>query len=275
MNILFEGCLTKMSTQLDLPVRYQLGEIALNALIGKKLLLEFLDEIYCIQCHQKTSKSFQGGYCFPCFRHLNTCGLCMIHPERCRYPEGICDPTDWVHAGCGLPHIIYLANTVHVKVGITRKTQVPTRWIDQGAIQAMPIFETTNRYLAGQMEVALKRYFPDKTPWQAMLKNQVQPQDLAQIRKDFFDTNQQEIDAIINQLGASEITQLIEAQVTFITYPVIEYPKVIKAFNLDRTPKIEGCLMGIKGQYLLLDTGVFNVRKFGGYRVQLKSETGC
>jgi hypothetical protein len=58
------------------------------------------------------------------------------------------------------PHIVYL-----VKRGKSRgdsKTQVPTRWIDQGAIEAVSIVEVPNRYLAGITEVALN-YYADKT----------------------------------------------------------------------------------------------------------------
>lgn len=265
MKLLFKAPLTKLKTQYEAPILYQLDNILLNPLLNRKIAFHFNGEIFCIQCQKKTYQSFQGGFCFPCFKRLQECGLCMIHPERCRHEEGICDPTDWVHASCGEPHIVYLSNTVHIKVGITRKTQMPTRWIDQGAIQAIPLFETKNRYLAGQMEVKLKQFFPDKTPWQAMLKNNVQEEDLIQIREQFFIEQAD----FLNQPG---ITALNDSSPTQIVYPVIQYPTTIKTLNLDKTPKVEGTLLGIKGQYLLLDTGVLNIRKFGGYFSEVWSE---
>src|ERR1700722_1856418 len=142
-----------MTTEWHTPVSYYLSlaeeQIPLNQFIGKKIQLNYLGKIYCIQCGRETKKSFQQGFCFPCYRRLLECNLCIIHPEKCRYYEGKCDPNDWAHAQCGQKQIVYLANSSGVKVGITRATQIPTRWIDQGATQGLPIFSVANRYQAG------------------------------------------------------------------------------------------------------------------------------
>ena len=52
-----------------------------------------------------------------------------------------------------------------------------------------------------------------------------------------------------------------------IHFPVDSYPVKIKSFNFDKNPEVSGVLHGIKGQYLLLDIGVINIRKFTGYEV--------
>jgi hypothetical protein len=159
------------------------------------------------------------------------------------------------------PHIVYLALSSEVKVGVTRKTQVPTRWIDQGAIQAVPIVEVPNRYLAGITEVALKNHFADKTNWQKMLKNEVPPTDLLEERLKTEALLPNEVrDYFFNQ----------EAQLYQMNYPVLNYPKKVTSLSLDRTPNFQGKLSGIKGQYLLFQDGtVFNVRTFEGYVVRI------
>ena len=160
-----------------MPVRYQLSigddNIILNDFLGHHLHLSHTGTIFCIQCGRQTKKSFQQGYCFPCYRRLGECNLCMIHPERCRHDPTLCKPDDWVHASCMLPHVVYLANSSGLKIGITRQSQVPTRWMDQGAVQAIPIFQYQNRFQAGTLEVAFKKFVADKTNWRTMLSSQV------------------------------------------------------------------------------------------------------
>src|SRR3990167_7480403 len=159
------GHLRKLKSELKTPIHYSIRfdheEILLNAYLGKTITLVYAGHIYCIQCGRKTNKSFQQGYCFPCLRRLQECHLCIIYPEKCIVESGRCPENDWAHAQCNQPHTIYLANASGLKVGITRDTQVPTRWIDQGAIQALPIFKTKNRYQAGQVEVTLKQFVSD------------------------------------------------------------------------------------------------------------------
>src|SRR3990167_10787609 len=159
------GNLQKLKSKLEDPIHYyfRIGEQEelVNAWVGKIIGLHPTGNIHCIQCGRKTNKSFQQGFCFPCFRRLQECDLCIIHPEKCIVESGRCPENDWAHAQCNQPHTIYLANASGLKVGITRDTQVPTRWIDQGAIQALPIFKTKNRYQAGQVEVTLKQFVSD------------------------------------------------------------------------------------------------------------------
>jgi hypothetical protein len=266
------GNLNKMRVAAATPVAYTLWlneqSIALNTLLGKKITLTYTGDIYCTQCSRKTNKSFQQGYCFPCYRRLLACNLCMIHPEKCAYYEGKCDPNDWAHASCGQPHVVYLANSSHLKVGITRASQVPTRWIDQGATQGLPIFNVQNRYQAGIVEVALKKHIADKTNWRAMLTSDSAPQDLATKRNEILIQAGEAI-SVLEKKFAGDIQPLPDAILTEITYPVLQYPNKIKAFNLDKDKVITGELQGIKGQYLLLDTGVLNVRKFTGYNIEL------
>jgi len=159
------------------------------------------------------------------------------------------------------PHIVYLALSSEIKVGVTRKTQVPTRWIDQGAVQAIPIVEVPNRYLAGITEVALKNHYADKTNWQKMLKNEVPVVDLVQERMS------------LRYLIPKEVQEYFHPEkedLYDLHFPVAEYPKKVASLNLDKSPNFSGKLTGIKGQYLIFEDGtVFNVRTFEGYVVKI------
>lgn len=263
--------LQKMSSVLQSPVEYHLRlgdeKITLNPFLGQNIQLRYTGEIHCIQCQRKTNKSFHQGFCFPCYRKLLECGLCTIHPEKCRYYEGRCNPDDWAHAHCGQPQVIYLANSSGLKVGITRASNVTTRWIDQGATQGLVICHVQNRYQAGLVEVALKAFVADKTNWQAMLKADNQALDLAAVRDELLLRAKAVLEPI-QQRFPGEIVFANDVDVTHITYPVLEYPVKIKTFDFDKNPLVTGILKGIKAQYLLLDTGVISLRKFGGYRVE-------
>lgn len=272
MKSLF-GHLRKMKSTLSSPVEYQfvIGDtlLPLNAYLENKITLRFTGNIHCIQCGRKTSKSFQQGYCFPCMQRLNECGNCAIFPERCQVESGTCPQDDWAHAQCDAGQIVYLANASGLKVGITRDSHIPTRWIDQGAIQALPIFKASNRYRVGMMEVALKQYVSDRTNWRTMLKNETISLNMLMERDRLFEEAKASIQKAIEEAPADAITRLENPNVVEIHYPVIEYPKKITSLSLDKQPEISGILLGIKGQYLILDTGVMNIRKFGGYEVDL------
>lgn len=268
------GNLRKMKVELKSPVDYHLivGDkaIPLNHFLQKKIGLCFSGVINCVQCGRKTNKSFQQGFCFPCMQRINECGNCVIFPERCKVEEGGCPKDDWAHQQCYQKHIVYLANSSGLKVGITRHTHVPTRWIDQGAIQALAIFEASNRYQSGIMEVALKQYVSDRTNWRAMLKNECVELNLVQERNRLLSEAQQAIQKAMGQFSDGDIRAMEDASVINIDYPVLEYPEKIVSLSLDKQPEISGTLQGIKGQYLIFDTGVLNVRKFGGYEVTFK-----
>lgn len=266
------GNIAKMHTSLvkgeayyELPVGDE--RIPMNDIIGNTLKLKYDDEINCIACGRKTSKSFNQGFCFPCFKSLAQCDMCIMKPETCHFAEGTCREPEWAEAHCMQDHFVYLANSSGIKVGITRGTQIPTRWIDQGASQALPIFKVKNRLISGQVEVVIKQHVSDKTSWQRMLKGIPDPIDLIARRDELVAECDKEIQQIEKASGSDGIEFLGKEQQVEIAFPVTEYPTKVSSFNFDKKPLVEGTLMGIKGQYLIFDTGVINIRKFGGYKV--------
>jgi hypothetical protein len=172
-----------------------------------------------------------------------------------------------------IDHIVYLSHTSGLKVGITRGTQVPTRWIDQGATQALPLFRVDSRLHSGLLEVALAREIGDRTQWQAMLKGDGEPRDLQEAAAALLDRCADDVAALQQEHGLQALSRLEDAEETTIRYPVLEYPVKVKSFNLDKTPRVGGTLLGIKGQYLVFDGGVINMRKYGGYQVTLETGT--
>ncbi len=244
----------------------------MNALIGQQLQLTYSGEIHCTACGRKTNKSFNQGYCYPCFKKLAQCDSCIIKPELCHYTEGSCREPEWGEQHCLQDHIVYLANSSGIKVGITRGTQIPTRWIDQGASVAMPIFRVKNRLLSGRIEVIMKQHISDRTDWRKMLKGRPEDIDLVARRDQLFALCEKEINEAIAEFGENAVTALHAETPTKIEFPVNDYPEKVTSFNFDKTAEINGVLNGIKGQYLILDSGVLNIRKFGGYKIQLETE---
>ena len=265
------GNIKKMKVQLAEPVQYQLPLddtlLDLNPHIGSGIRLDYLGEINCIACGRKTSKSFAQGYCYPCFISLAECDMCIVRPETCHFDKGTCRDAEWALQHCMQPHFVYLANSSGLKVGITRGSQIPTRWIDQGASQALAIFRVANRYQSGLLEVAIKQHVSDRTDWRRMLKGEAEPLDLAAMRDELADTCGPRIAELQKQFGRDNIEYLPDEPETAIRYPVDRYPDKVKSLNLDKTPRIEGVLTGIKGQYLMLDAGVINMRKYSGYKL--------
>lgn len=276
MQLLGSGSVSKMKTTLAEPVEYRLplgdSEVAMNPLLSKKIHIRYLGAINCTHCGRKTNKSFSQGYCYPCFKKLPQCDTCIMSPEKCHFEEGTCRDAAWGEANCFTPHIVYLANSSGVKVGITRGTQVPTRWIDQGAVQALPIFRVQTRLQSGLIERLLGEYVADKTNWRAMLKGQVDELDLAVVRDELMAKCAQGIEGLLEQHGVQALQAIDNGEAININYPVIEYPTKVVTHNLDKTPEVEGVLLGIKGQYLILDTGVINMRKYTAYQIELSSE---
>lgn len=272
----FSGHLSKMATQLNAEtgnsIQYQMRlndqSIPLNSLIGQTIKMRYVGEINCCHCGRKTNKSFSQGYCYPCFKKLPQCDLCIMSPEKCHYHLGTCRDESWGDDFCMQQHFVYLANSSALKVGITRGTQLPTRWCDQGASQGLPIFRVKTRFLSGLVETLFKKTLADKTNWRAMLKGQAEPIDLIAIRDQLYQEYEQGLKEIELEHGPGAITFLPELEVTQLEYPVLEYPTKMSSLNFDKTPEIEGKLMGIKGQYLLLDTGVINLRKFTSYNIE-------
>lgn len=262
--------LTTFSSNNELIVQYQLPldeqRIPLNDYIGKNIRLEYLGEIHCVECGRKTKKSYNQGFCYPCFQSLAKCDMCIMKPETCHYTEGTCREPEWGEEFCMQDHYVYLANSSGIKVGITRGTQIPTRWIDQGASEALAIFKVSNRLLSGKIEMVIKKHVSDRTDWRKMLKGSPEHIDLSARRDELIKASEKELKEIEQQFGKSEIELLDEKQIN-INFPVESYPEKVKSLNFDKTPEIEGVLLGIKGQYLILDCGVLNIRKFGGYNI--------
>jgi hypothetical protein len=256
--------LTKMQTTLDETVIYHLvdGEtrILMNKLIGDVVSLHFTGQTQCLAC-SKMKKLFSQGFCYDCFMNSPESSPCIINPELCEGHLGKGRDVEWEKSHHVQPHFVYLAVASGLKVGVTRETQVPTRWIDQGASFAIKVAETPYRQLAGAIEVALKSHFTDKTNWQRMLKNEIGDYDL--------ETEKWQIEGLLPaDLGQymSEDDEIVE-----INYPVLHYPEKIKSVGFEKTHLIEGTLLGIKGQYLLFDDDrVINLRKYSGYHIDIK-----
>lgn len=274
----YTGFIRKMRTALNsesasveytLPLENEQGTelIEINPLIGKTIKISYDGHIKCISCGRKSKKSFAQGYCYPCFSSLAECDSCIMSPEKCHLREGTCRDEQWGKTNCLQDHFVYLARSSSVKVGITRGTQIPTRWMDQGAVEALPIFRVSQRYYSGLLEVIFKQHISDRTSWQKMLKGEIPEIDLITERDKLFALCQPEIDHLMSQYQENDFHKLVDEEIIKINYPVNTYPTKVKSFNLDKIAQAEGQLMGIKGQYLILDSGVINMRKYSGYQL--------
>ncbi|MBU2925037.1 DUF2797 domain-containing protein [Colwellia sp. 4_MG-2023] len=273
------GAVEKMTAKLDSNniVQYKLplaaidenGEqqsIALNPLIGRKLTLVFHSTIACKNCGTTTKKSYSQGFCYPCMTKLAQCDMCIMKPETCHYHLGTCREPEWAEQHCMVDHYVYLSNTSGLKVGITRHTQIPTRWIDQGATQALPLFKVRTRLQSGLIETALSELVSDKTNWRAMLKGSNEPIDLKAQAKVLIPQIADRLSEIKLKYGEDAV-QLLNEEVVDIVFPVSQYLTKISSFNFDKTSTVSGILLGIKGQYLIFEEGVINMRKFSSYQI--------
>ncbi|MXN92171.1 DUF2797 domain-containing protein [Flavobacterium sp. Sd200] len=260
----YEGVLTKMQTEAGSPIQYYLvfenSFLHMNQLLGKDLEINFIG-FQCLNCGKK-KKIYRMGFCYDCFYSIPQAGDWIMHPELSTAHLGVADRDLAYEQRVQLqPHIVYLAASSDMKVGVTRKTQVPTRWIDQGASYAIPLVEVPNRYLAGITEVVLKNHFSDKINWKKMLVNDVPSIDMIARRNE------------TSFLLPDEVQEYFETtpeKLYTLEYPVLEYPKKISSLNLNTSPNCTGKLNGIKGQYLIFEDGtVFNVRSYEGYVVQI------
>ncbi len=276
MNELGRGSLSKMAVRLGETAQYAFRldeqEVPVNPLLGKRVRLEYLGAIHCTHCGRKTKKSFSQGYCYPCFTKLAQCDSCIVSPEKCHFDAGTCREPEWGERFCMTDHVVYLANSSGVKVGITRASQIPTRWLDQGASQALPIFRVATRQQSGLVEDLLRTQVADKTNWRALLKGDAVPLDLPAIRDQLLESCAEGIAALQQRFGLQAIQPVGDAEVLEIRYPVEAYPTKVASHDLEKTPVVEGILRGIKGQYLILDTGVINLRKYTAYQVAVLTE---
>lgn len=271
----YTGNIRKMLSHAGETVQFHLPigdeKVDMNALLGRDIQFSFHNTINCIHCGRKSNKSFNQGFCYPCFQSLAQCDICIIKPEKCHYNEGTCREPEWGESFCLQDHYVYLANSSGLKVGITRGTQIPTRWIDQGASQAIAFFKVKDRLTSGLLEVIFKNHVADKTSWQKMLKAKAEHIDMISRRDELYDLCRSSIKELSDTLDHDAIEFLENENPVDINFPVNEYPIKVKSFNFDKTPEISGKLNGIKGQYLILDTGVLNMRKFAGYLLSLEA----
>lgn len=247
----------------------------MNELIGRPIEVHFTGNIHCVNCGRKTKKSYSQGYCFPCSQRLAQCDMCIVRPHTCHFDKGTCREPDWALEHCFQDHFVYLANSSGLKVGITRQDQLPTRWIDQGATQALPIFRTRSRIIAGKLEKAIGEHVSDRTDWRRMLKGNAEPLDLTGPANELISQAESAIAAIEQDFSPKTdgppFERLADCEQTEISYPVAQWPEKIKALNLDKQPEIHSALVGIKGQYLIFEDGVMNVRKYTGYELRVNS----
>lgn len=262
--MIYQGVLKKMRTELGPPVQYYLllenGFINLNQVLDRTLEINFL-KYECLNCHLD-KPIYRQGFCQSCFYEIPQAADWIMRPELSTAHLNKEDrDLDYEKRMQLQPHIVYLANSSNVKVGVTRKDQIPTRWIDQGAHEAIEIVETPNRFLAGITEVALKEHVSDKTNWRKMLTNDVLDVDLL---------NEKEKLSIYIPEEAKQYYLENYSKETHVEFPVLQYPKKLKSLNLSKTPNYRGILKGIKGQYLIFDDDtVFNVRGSEGYYVDI------
>lgn len=248
-------------------------EIPLTDLLGSAVRIEHSGQYACTRCGRPTKRTFGEGFCYPCFRDAPEAAECIVKPELCEAHLGRGRDPQWEQDHHNQPHVVYLARSSALKVGVTRSTQVPTRWIDQGAAWAVRIAEVPYRQLAGRIEVALKGLYTDRTAWQRMLKGEFAadpavlahqlPGELTRIRDHLAGEDTSLVDFLV---GAAQASPLV------LEYPIQEPPQKVKSVGLAKTPVLESVLRGIRGQYLIFDGGaVLNVRRHSGFMVRVST----
>ena len=260
----YSGQISKLNTLLGDPVEYKLPigieNVKLNNFIGHEINIVFNGDIHCISCNKKIKKTFMQGFCYPCFINSPMTSECILRPHLCKAQEGISRDMKWSKKHCLQDHYVYLSLTSNIKVGVTRNTQIPTRWIDQGAHYAIKFSKTPNRFLAGCIEVEISKYISDRTQWRKMLQGDFEKINLIDKKKQLSEKLPIDLQEYISN----------ENKIVTINYPTYKNLLKIKSINLDKTPEVSGQLTGIKGQYLYLDNEyVFNIRKHQGYSVTI------
>lgn len=269
---MISGNIRKMKNELmDDSVHYTLqlydilepgDKLEMNDLVGKEISIRFDGQINCVETGKKIKKTFGEGLSYPSFIKSPLASPSIIRPELSRIHEGIAlRDAEWEEKYHNKPHITYLALTAGIKVGVTSQRNVPYRWMDQGAVEAIILAETPYRQLAGLIEVALKEHVSDKTNWRNMLKNSIDDNiDLLSFKEILSDELPEELYDFVSD----------NDEITYLSYPVIQYPEKVKSMKLDKVPMIEKKLVGIKGQYLLFDDdSVINLRSHAGYHISL------
>ena len=271
----YTGYLRKLNTKPATPIEYHLNLddklfIPLNPHIGKQIQITFTGHIHCIACGKSIKKAYQQGYCFPCTQQLARCDLCIVKPELCHYHQGTCREPSWGEAHCMKPHIVYLAYTSGVKVGITRYTNMPYRWHDQGAVCAMPIYQVSTRLNAGLVEATLSQWLNDKTNWRTMLS---MPHTTDHEQSIIIEKLYEAKHLVQERLPSTQIKAYSQdypdPKPLFFNFPMQLTPSKIASINIQKKPDFCATLVGIKGQYLIFDTGVINIRKYSGHQISI------
>lgn len=260
----YSGNIVKMSSEGINPVNYflkiGLDNLYINSLIGKALKIRYKNQINCIYCDAITKTSFHQGYCCSCFVTLPQCDVGVLSPEKDLSHLGISRDMEWSKENSLIDHYVYIAYTGDLKVGVTRHTQIPTRWIDQGAIAAIKLAKTPNRYLAGVIETELKKHISDKTNWIKMLQTDSSDADLLFEKK--------KLAVLLSEENKKYLTK--DNSIINIKYPYHYSSSKFSNISLDKNSEIEGVLEGIKGQYLVFNDGqTINIRKHNGYFVEI------
>lgn len=262
-----QGHIEKMESLVNGQVQYTLPlddiRVAMNPLLGQQVKLTFLNEIKCVSCGKIINKTYGQGFCYPCFTTVPEADECVLSPEKCRAHLGVSRDMTWAESHCLIPHIVYLAMSGNVKVGITRHTQMPTRWIDQGASSAIVLAQTPNRHIAGVIEVFLKQHFSDKTLWQKMLCS---PDDPG------ISLAHEKHKAV--ELLPAELRRYVwpDDSITELQYPYTTgYPSSVEQVTFDKQNCVEGELTAMRGQYLIFDNQrAVNIRRHRGYLIRIE-----
>jgi len=266
MSQVITGQLSKMTHKEDTPVQYFLsldGEsYSLTPKVGQRVTLKYTGTITCIECGRKIKKTYSEGYCFPCTRDLPENDICSVRPEKCQHDKGNEADQEFYEKYCNIDHFVYLSQTSGVKVGITRHYNIPGRWIDQGAVKALIIAKVPRRILSGQIEVVLAKKISDRTNWRKMLLGQVEDVDFLVMRNKMIEC----IPKDLKQYA------LYEEEIQSFTYPVQTVPGKISSHNLNKENEFTERLTGIKGQYLIFENRVINLRKYAGYHIEFLFE---
>lgn len=267
-----QGYLRKMQYEQAAPLKIYLNlgdaKICLNDYLGRTIKLHHNGEIRCCNCDAKTKKSYGGGYCYRCVMQLAECDMCILKPETCHRAEGSCRNNVWSDQNCMRSHLVYLAYTSDIKVGITRSSTGLPRWYDQGAVCAVPLLHVPDRLAAGMAEVYLKQKFNDKSEWKKMLA-------FGDCDKNCLEALQKAQDQAREFLYPWIIEHQFDKLVKGVEPQVFNYPRianiepVLNRLSFSKQDEIAGKLLGVKGQYLLLDIGVVNIRQHTGYHVTL------
>jgi hypothetical protein len=258
------GILRKMKVTAEDGLRYYLNlnkEVGSNIsdCIGQNLVMKWTGKIICTNCGKEIKKTFGQGFCYDCFMNAPQAAPCIIRPELCEAHLGKGRDVEWEQNHHNQPHVVYLAQTSGIKVGVTRATNIPSRWLDQGAWRTVKLAKVPYRRLAGEIEIELKQYLSDRTDWRKMLTDVRDDDDLKELSETLISFLPEDLKKYA----------LNDPRIHEFTYPVESYPEKVKSLNLEKEKTISGKLTGIRGQYLYFDQeNVINLRKYSGYEVE-------